>query len=263
MNEFLGVFILILSVLFGGGIVVLLEKANKNAVIKLLLSLSGGFLLAISFIHLIPEIYIHSGEKVGYYILLGFLIQLFLEYFSKGIEHGHVHMHSEKATVPWTLFIALSIHSLIEGIPLEAGFHLDALGPHGAEQVFSSEIHAHAHNHSHRGEEGLRGLFFGVVLHNIPVAIALMTLLIASGFNKIKSWSILFAFALMAPLGIVLGHFGAAHFLLDMEILLAIVVGMFLHISTTIIFESSENHKFNFVKLLSLLLGVLLAVFTI
>lgn len=261
MNEYLGVLILILSVLIGGGIVVLLEKTNKNTVIKLLLSLSGGFLLAISFIHLIPEIYIHSGEKVGYYILIGFLIQLFLEYFSKGIEHGHVHTHGAKSTIPWTLFIALSVHSLIEGIPLEAGFHLDVLDDHSANQVFTD--HAHNHNHNHRGAEGLRGLFMGVVLHKIPVAIALMTLLIASGFNKIKSWSILFAFSLMAPLGIVFGHFGAAHFLLDMEILLAIVVGMFLHISTTIIFESSENHKFNFVKLLSLLIGVILAVFTI
>lgn len=261
MNEYLGVFILVLSVLVGGGIVVLLEKANKNTVIKLLLSLSGGFLLAISFIHLIPEIYIHSGEKVGYYILLGFLIQLFLEYFSKGIEHGHVHVHGGKTTIPWTLFIALSIHSLIEGIPLEAGFHLDVLDGHTSDQVFTG--HAHTHNHNHRGAEGLRGLFLGVVLHKIPVAIALMTLLIASGFSKLKSWSVLFAFSLMAPIGILFGHFGAAHFLLDMEILLAIVVGMFLHISTTIIFESSENHKFNFVKLLSLLIGVVLAIFTI
>jgi zinc transporter ZupT len=263
MNEYLGIFILVLSVLVGGGIVVVLEKANKSMVIKLLLSLSGGFLLAISFIHLIPEIYIHSGVNAGYYILLGFLIQLFLEYFSKGIEHGHVHVHGGRTTIPWTLFIALSVHSLIEGIPLEAGFHLDALDSHSAEQLFTGDVDTHSHNHNHRGAEGLRGLFLGVVLHNIPVAVALMTLLIAAGFSKLKSWSVLLAFSLMAPIGIALGHFGAAHFLLDMEMLLAIVVGMFLHISTTIIFESSENHKFNFVKLLSLLSGVVLAIFTI
>ncbi len=261
MNEFVGVLILVLAVLLGGGIVVGLERANKSTMIKLLLSLSGGFLLAISFIHLIPEIYIHSGEKVGYYILLGFLIQLFLEYFSKGIEHGHMHVHGGKTTIPWTLFIALSVHSWIEGIPLEAGFHVDMLDAHHSEPLFSG--HALSHVHEHRGAEGLRGLFLGVVLHKIPVAIALMTLLIASGFSKWKAWGVLGVFALMAPLGIVLGHFGAAHFLLDMEILLAIVVGMFLHISTTIIFEASENHRFNFVKLISLLVGVVLAIFTL
>jgi hypothetical protein len=45
-----------------------------------------------------------------------------------------------------------------------------------------------------------------------------------------------------------------------MNLLLAIVVGMFLHISTTIIFEASENHRFNLVKLLSIIVGVTLAI---
>jgi hypothetical protein len=35
---------------------------------------------------------------------------------------------------------------------------------------------------------------------------------------------------------------------------------MFLHISTTIIFEAAENHKFNFLKLISILSGIALAV---
>ena len=48
-----------------------------------------------------------------------------------------------------------------------------------------------------------------------------------------------------------------------MNILLAIVVGMFLHISTTIIFETNENHRFNLAKLTAILLGVGLSVFLI
>jgi zinc transporter ZupT len=256
MTEIIGISILIVAVLLGGGIVVVLQKADKQTVIKLLLSLSGGFLLAISFVHLIPEIYLHHGQKMGYYILLGFLIQLFLEYFSGGIEHGHVHIHGKKGAMPWTLFISLSVHTFIEGIPLEAQFH---------EGVGEIQAHLHHHHHhEHVQETGNRfgGLFLGVVLHNIPVAIALMTLLLASGFTKLKAWIILGIFSLMAPLGIIFGHFGAANYLIDIELLLAVVVGMFLHISTTIIFEASENHKFNFLKLISLVVGVLLAVFT-
>lgn len=254
MNEIIGILILIATVLLGGAIVVLLQKADKQTVIKLLLSLSGGFLLAISFVHLIPEIYLHHGQKMGYFILLGFLIQLFLEYFSGGIEHGHVHVHGKKGAMPWVLFISLSIHTFIEGIPLEAQFH------EGVSEI-GAHLHHH-HDHAHVAVDGFKGLFLGVVLHNIPVAIALMTLLLASGFSKLKAWSILFAFSLMAPLGILFGHFGAANYLIDIELLLAVVVGMFLHISTTIIFEASENHKFNFLKLISLVVGVLLAVFT-
>jgi hypothetical protein len=41
---------------------------------------------------------------------------------------------------------------------------------------------------------------------------------------------------------------------------MAIAIGMFLHISTTIIFESSEGHKINFMKLLSIIIGFALGV---
>jgi drug/metabolite transporter (DMT)-like permease len=72
MNEILGILILIASVLFGGALVTILQKVDRGQMIKLLLSLSGGFLLAIAFVHFIPEIYVHNGEQIGYYILLGF-----------------------------------------------------------------------------------------------------------------------------------------------------------------------------------------------
>ncbi|RYM33053.1 ZIP family metal transporter [Brumimicrobium glaciale] len=252
-----GTILLVGSVLLGGGLVVFLQNLNKGKIIKILLSLSGGFLLAIAFIHFIPEIYAHGSEGVGYYILLGFLIQLFLEYFSGGIEHGHIHAKDTKGTVPWSLFIALSFHSFFEGMPLEAQFVREAGG-----QVLDHVEHV-GHAHAHSKGEGVQGLLLGIILHKIPVAIALMTLLLASGFKMAKAWLVLIAFALMAPLGMLVGHFGAQNALFNLEIILAVVVGMFLHISTTIIFESSENHKFNFIKLISLLIGVGLAIFAI
>lgn len=259
MNEILGIIVLMASVLFGGVLVVLLEKVDRGQMIKLLLSLSGGFLLAIAFVHFIPEIYAHNGEQIGYYILLGFLIQLFLEYFSGGIEHGHMHVKHKPGAIPWSLFIALSIHSFIEGIPLEGQFHNDLID---VEQV-ATHVHSHV-GHSHQTAlQGVNGLLLGVILHKIPVAIALMTMLLASGFKKSKAWLILGIFSLMAPLGVLFGHFGVSRFSVSIELILAVVVGMFLHISTTIIFEASENHKFNFAKLFSLLIGVAIALFVI
>ena len=41
----------------------------------------------------------------------------------------------------------------------------------------------------------------------------------------------------------------------------AIVIGIFLHISTTILFESSEGHKIHLSKLLVIILGVVVAYF--
>ncbi|MGB3143837.1 MAG: ZIP family metal transporter, partial [Maribacter sp.] len=41
----------------------------------------------------------------------------------------------------------------------------------------------------------------------------------------------------------------------------ALVIGVFLHISTVILFESSEGHKFNLRKLLVIVFGVVIAYF--
>ena len=67
-----------------GGLLVELIKKGSN--IKLLLSFSGGFLLTIIFTHILPESY-EMNSNTGFFILIGFMLQLVLEYFSKGAEH--------------------------------------------------------------------------------------------------------------------------------------------------------------------------------
>ena len=44
---------------------------------------------------------------------------------------------------------------------------------------------------------------------------------------------------------------------------MAIVIGIFLHISTTILFESSEGHKFSSQKILAIIVGSVIAIFSI
>jgi hypothetical protein len=64
----------------------------------------------------------------------------------------------------------------------------------------------------------------------------------------------------MTPFGVFIGlGITTAQLGLNVNMILAVVVGMFLHISTTIIFETTENHKFNLLKLMSILIGVALA----
>jgi hypothetical protein len=41
----------------------------------------------------------------------------------------------------------------------------------------------------------------------------------------------------------------------------AVVIGILFHISSTIIFESSEGHKFNIAKISVIILGIVLACF--
>lgn len=242
MNFILINIALIGSVLFGGFLVSWLNKSKNDQIIKLMLAFSGGFLLSIAFIHFIPELYEHSSFNIGAFILIGFLIQLVLEFFSGGIEHGHVHIH-EGAKVPYALIIALSIHSLLEGIPL-------------GSQLAGIEI-ATSHHH---GDDN--SLFLGILFHRLPVAIALMTLLVTSKINKAQAWIFLCIFAITTSVGVLIGFNASAVFEKNsFDIILAIVVGMFLHISTTIIFETSENHKFNLLKLMTIFGGCALAFF--
>jgi len=233
------IFFLILSVVVGGILVVFLEKKNQATFIKLSLAFSGGFLLAIAFIHFLPELYAEQHTSIGVWVLLGFLVQLFLEYFSGGIEHGHIHAHANKK-IPYGLLISLSIHSFIEGIPLA-----------------NNTLHEHDHLVGHHHDS----LLLGIILHQLPVAIALMTLLRKSLIKSSTSWMHLIAFGLMTPLGLIFGKLIPMNSSIPfMDILLALVVGMFLHISTTIIFETNENHRFNLAKLTAILLGVGLSV---
>jgi zinc transporter ZupT len=235
MNAGLMILVLMAAVVFGGWIVYALQTNNKNQFVKLALAFSGGFLLAIVFEHLLPELYAENKASIGIYILIGFLIQLILEYFSGGIEHGHVHAHKGQA-MPWVLFLSLSLHSVIEGIPLGNQFDM---------------VH-HLHHHDHK-----LSLFWGIVFHQIPVSIALMTLLLSANMTRTKAWLILLLFGIMTPMGILLGlKIPLSDIGLSVSVVLGIVIGMFLHISTTIIFETSENHKFNLLKLSSIIAGV-------
>lgn len=225
MNLSIQIAVLFGSILLGG---LLVELFRKNSNLKLLLSFSGGFLLTIIFTHILPESYEDLGVQTGYYILIGFLLQLVLEYFSKGAEHGHTHVHDLQLSksFPILFFISLSLHAIMESVPL-----------------------------NHGGHQHTEQLFWGVFLHKIPVAIALATIFEAAGYTKSKTWMFLIFFGLMAPIGLLFGEMIQDSTGMISNKLLAVAIGMFLHISTTIIFESSEGHKLNLFKLLAILFG--------
>jgi hypothetical protein len=103
-------------------------------------------------------------------------------------------------------------------------------------------------------------LLHGVVIHKIPVAAILSAFLIHSRISRAKVFLFLIIFALMTPLGsYTQSHFEPlARYSLYIN---AMVIGIFLHVSTTILFESSKNHKFNASKLGAIVFAILLAYF--
>lgn len=222
MNYLLPLLAVLLSFAF-----VYITKPKKKEGIKLLLAFSGAFLLALTIFELFPEIYKNGNTKtIGVFVMVGILLQIFLEFFSKGAEHGHVHVNKEKKVLPWLLFISLSIHSVLEGVPID-------------------------HNHT---------MLYGILIHKIPIAIILSIFLINSKIKSIHALLFMILFSVMTPLGTFLA--ANVDFLSTISPQLnAVAVGVFLHISTVILFETSEGHKFNLGKLLVIILGVLIAYF--
>ncbi len=234
--EFFDLFLLFGSVLLSGSVFFII-KSPSTRFLKLLLSFSGAYLFAISALHLMPEVYTNKGGGIGAWIMLGFFLQIILELFSEGIEHGHIHVHHHHthSAFPLTMMLSLSLHSFLEGMPLSAVVE-----------------HQH-HNHTSHS------LLYGIMLHHIPVAFALMSMLSASGISKAKSLFYLSIFALMGPLGAITGmllHQNEISFIAAYsDEITAIVIGIFLHISTTILFESSSDHRFNIYKMLAIITG--------
>lgn len=221
MNYLLPLF----SVLIGY-IIALFFKPKNKANLKLLLAFSGSFLLSLTVMHLLPDVYESQNSNIGIFIMAGILFQIILEFFSKGAEHGHVHGYEKMNQMPWLLFISLCIHAFLEGFPV-----------------------SHHYN-----------LALGIAIHHLPIAIILTTFFINSSLNKKAIFSFMITFAIMTPLGTLLSDYLPMLNDCYTEIT-AIVIGILFHISSTIIFESSEGHKFNIAKVSMIILGIALAYF--
>jgi len=237
----ISVVVLFLSVIISAFLV---DKFNLNErILRLLLAFSGAYLLTVAFTHIIPNIFSGSdSEFLGYFVLLGFFVQLLIEYISGGAEHGHGHCgshnghnHDESINIsPYALLIGISLHAFFEGMP------------------FASQFHAHAN--------AQYSLLLGIVIHKIPIAVVLMGLFLNSTSSKLKVYSLMFLFASASPLGAFSGGYIGSSLGIDIDyfykIIMAILVGIFLHVSTTILFESNTSHRFNLYKLLIIVLGV-------
>ncbi len=228
--------LLFLASLAAGSLAFVLPKIPR-AQLKIVLSFSGAYIFGISVLHLLPDVFSQHQAFTGHFILAGFFVQLLLEQLSKGIEHGHLHpTHEASFGFVLPVMFGLSLHAFMEGLPLTAY-------PEGAG--------AGAQSH----------LFWGIVLHEMPASFTLAALLLLSGFRKGVVLICLIVKSLMSPLGAWVA--GRAEFSPEVSVAVtALVIGLFLHIATTILFESDsdEHHHIVWSRLGAIGLGVALAV---
>lgn len=206
-----------------GAVIALYFRPRVPFGMKLILAFSGSFLLSIIVIDMLPHIFKDKAFNPGIWIMMGIVFQIFLEFFSKGAEHGHTHQ-SINNKFPWILIASLSIHAFVEGMPL-----------------------------SNQPE-----LLIGIIVHKIPIGMVITLLLWEVKTPITQKLVALSVFALMTPLGNFVWN-TALNFESITIIIDAIVVGILLHISTTILFESSEGHVFNVQKFVAILAGIFFA----
>lgn len=227
------VYIVLIFTVLGSGSLIFLFKPDDQRLLKFLLAFSGAFLIGITFLKLVPEVFSTPSIFAGLFVLLGFLLQLMLELITEGAEHGHSHAHSdnEKAS-PFLLLVGLSIHSFLEGMPIVHGFDMKLQNT----------------------------LVIGIVIHNIPISLTLMSLYLHYGCSKTKAFIYLVVFAFMTPLGSVFSNLLDASLITSLDTyfkyILAVVIGIFLHVSTSILFETEENHRYNFQKFITVIAGL-------
>lgn len=205
--------------------------------VKLLNTFTGAYLFTLVVLHLLPDLY--SPEEgmpvrplvIGGLILAGFILQLALDAVSMGVEHGHAHeIHGRMA---FGILTGLCIHAFVEAL---------ALGT----------------TPEHTASESRHFLLISVVVHNYPITIALLGMLLQSGMKKSRAVACLALFAAMAPIGMFVStHTGLAVY---SRYLMAIVIGIFMHIATTILFESEDHHRFPLPKIIALAVGLALGV---
>jgi len=234
------------------GLAIYLIPKKKDSNFKLLLVFAGSYLFAITVIHILPELYRQNLgiEWIGVFVLAGFFLQQLLEYFTSGVEHGHIHTHDHndnghhhhhhkhQSVSALVLLLALCVHAFLEGGML-------------AQPIATGSIY------------DINSILIGIALHRAPAAFALMTVLAHQLHSRNKAIPYLLGFSLAAPIGLLISTYLADHNILSstgMMYLYALVSGNFLHISTTIVFESSPEHRFNAKKLSVAVIGALIAV---
>ncbi|MEZ5015823.1 MAG: ZIP family metal transporter [Flavipsychrobacter sp.] len=235
--------IFLFAITFLGGSIPLWGKKIEDNNMKYLLAFSGSFLLSITFLHLLPETFEELNTKAGLFLLLGFFIQLLIQRLTHGAEHGHTHIdhnhgHDHKTPLA-SILLGLSIHAFMEGLPLGFNYREIATEP---------------------------SLYMAVAIHKLPEA-----MLVAAIVNKVsgKKQAIitLALFSMITPFsGMIATKLGMTYqFMSNLVLaLIPVVAGAFIHIATTIFFESgTKHHTLTIPKIIAIVLGVGIGLLTL
>lgn len=192
----------LLAALTGGALPTFFKLTHTR--LQIAISFVAGLMLGLAVLGLLP----HSMHELGSvhvsaaWLLGGFVTMFFLQRFLPFHHHdveagsplepcGHTHALAERSarSLSWIgVALGLSLHSIFDGLAMAA--------------AVASEAHGHG------GALGL-GTAMAVILHKPFGALAITTLMAASGAAHSSRHMVNLAFALVTPLGALLFYLGA------------------------------------------------------
>lgn len=265
----------IASASFAGGTTASLLALGHRRM-QVLLSMTGGVMLGVALLHLLPHAYLESGGDIdgtARWVLAGFFLMFLLERAFHGHAHhsaendhcghdhascdGHEHASgddhvrapgSRAATGgrwAWCgAFAGLALHSLVDGAALAASVHADGGQGAGLLAGFAT--------------------FFAIVLHKPFDSLMIATLMIAAGTTPRLRRATTFFYALIVPIGAIAFHWSLG-LLGDraddvLATAMAMAAGAFLCIAAADLLPEVEFHSHDrLILTASLVVGIALA----
>jgi zinc and cadmium transporter len=246
----------------GGSSLSFLSMGHRR--MQVLLSLTGGVLLGVGLLHLLPHAFLQLGRQIDttmIWVLAGFFLMFLLERafhghshhtadggeggHDCGHDHGHAHAVSAGGRWAWCgAFAGLALHSLADGAALAASVRADA--DHGAGLLAGFAT------------------FLAVLLHKPFDAAIIGTLMLNAGVSSRGRGIANALYALVVPLGAVaflasLRVFGD-HQETIIGVAMALAAGAFLCIAAADLLPEVQFHSHDRVLLtMSLALGLAIA----
>jgi zinc and cadmium transporter len=171
-----GYLALIAAVSLAGGMAPLVRTWSRGN-LTLLVSAGAGVLLGAAFVHMLPLTFEGLGHLAGLPILLGFLALFVLEQFFlvDPTEEVGCEIHS----FGFAAFLGITFHSLIDGVAIGSSLVVPKLAP---------------------------PVLLAIVLHKIPAAFSLCSILLLAGYGRGRALLHICGFSTATPIGAILSY---------------------------------------------------------
>lgn len=201
-----------------GGLAVLHRVGWERQGLYRLMAFASGVLLGAAFVHLIPEAVERGGYPAAWGLVIGFATFFALEQVT--FSHACPEYREDCPMHPMRLiaFAALTLHSLVDGLAVAAGF----------------------------GASATLGLVaaFAVIIHEFPEGLSMAAIALGAGYGRRRAFLLSLVVALATPLGAMAAYAGVRDITAPvLGLLLGVAAGSFLYVGATDILPQLHRRR--------------------